>query len=206
MSVPPDRMAPVRPAGDPNKIMGVPKPVFYIVLILGLILAFYIWRRSKSNPPASDVAAGTQPSDTTNGVTAADIGGTPSDNSFATNTDMTAIEEQIKSLQDSLFQLQQSNGGNGAGLPDPSSGGTKTPGGGIPTPTPITFPFPGVNTGPPVTATPSPVGIHWFGPGGSGVSYPETNLTTTPQTNPQILPPAPQPVYGNVGAHPAVAS
>jgi hypothetical protein len=35
--------------GDPNKIMGVPKPVFWIIVIAGGILAFYLVRKAGSN-------------------------------------------------------------------------------------------------------------------------------------------------------------
>lgn len=117
MSVPPDRLA-VR-TGDPNKIMGVNKKVFWVVVVLGLVLAYYIYRKSQNNANSlATTAAGTTPTDTTNGVTAADIGGTPADNSFATATDETALEEQIQQLQTSLAQLEEANGGNG-GLPGP---------------------------------------------------------------------------------------
>ena len=130
MSVPPDRMAARTPGTikDPNKIMGLPKWAFFAIIIVGVVLAWYIYKRSQSSNAASlqTANAGTEP-DTTNGVTAADIGGTPADNSFATQTDAQAIEEQIQSLQDSLFQLQQSNGGNGAGIPTGPGGATGLP-------------------------------------------------------------------------------
>lgn len=205
MSVPPDRMA-VRQGGDPNKIMGVKKPVFWVIIALGLVLAFYIWRRTKnSGSDLQSANAGTQPD--TNGVTAADIGGTPADNSFATNTDLTAIEQQIQQLEQSLFQLQQSNGGNGAGLPGGDVGGLSTtpntgtnttggftePGG---NPGPVIGDGSGVNTpsGTPTgTSTPIPgIGtepIHYFGPGGAGI-YTPPPVTTTPQTSSGFVEPA----------------
>jgi hypothetical protein len=34
------------PTGDPNKIMGVPKPVFWIIVVVGAILAFYIVKKT----------------------------------------------------------------------------------------------------------------------------------------------------------------
>ena len=199
MSVPPDRMA-VRPAGDPNKIMGLDKKVFWVIIALGLLLAFYIWRRSKntSSSALTSANAGAEP-DTTNGVTAADIGGTPADNSFATNTDLSAIEQQIQQLQDSLFQLQQSNGGNGAGITDPSKGGSPggvtggvnpspteggimTPGGSLTT-SPITFPLNTPGSGPPIdTSTSTPIGT----PGGRPIDVPVmpgSGGIMTPQTN-----------------------
>ena len=193
MSVPPDRMAARNPGPmkDPNKIMGLPKWAFFVIIAIGLVLAWYIWKRSQASNAASlqTANAGAQP-DTTNGVTAADIGGTPADNSFATQTDAQALEEQIQALQNSLFQLQQSNGGNGAGLPN---GRTASPGGSV-TGQPITFPFPGVtpggdSSGPPIPGQPQPppseAGIHWFGPGGSGVIYPGISPTSisTPITS-----------------------
>ena len=178
MSVPPDRMAARNPGPmkDPNKIMGLPKWAFFVIIAIGLVLAWYIWKRSQANNAASlqTANAGAQP-DTTNGVTAADIGGTPADNSFATQTDAQALEEQIQALQNSLFQLQQSNGGNGAGLP---GGTTASPGGSI-TGQPITFPFPGVNggdvSGPPIPGD------------GSGVSTPGGSITG-------VLPVGPGPI------------
>lgn len=123
MSVPADRMAP-RPMGNPDKIMGMPKWAFYVVIVLGLILAYYIYKRSTAASSASlqTADAGTEP--TTNGLTAADIGGTPSDNSFATQTDEDALESQIQSLQSSYAQLAASNGGGGAGLQPGSPGGS----------------------------------------------------------------------------------
>src|SRR5215475_276492 len=119
MSVPANRMAPrsgsVQPK-DPTKIMGVKKPVFWAIVALGAVLAIYIYMRSKNQSTSAldEADAGAQPN--TNGVTAADIGGTPADNSFATQTDATALEEQIQQLQNALFQLQSTNGGNGAGI------------------------------------------------------------------------------------------
>lgn len=136
MSVPPDRMAPRTGATmkDPNKIMGLPKWAFWAIIVVGLILAWYIWKRSQSqNAAALQTAnAGAQP-DTTNGVTAADIGGTPADNSFATNTDAMALEEQIQTLENSIAELEAAHPGSttGAGIPS-----TTTPNN-YPSPTPI---------------------------------------------------------------------
>lgn len=158
MSVPPDRMA-VRnpgPMKDPNKIMGLPKWAFFVIIAIGLVIAWYVWKRSQSSNAASlqTANAGAQP-DTTNGVTAADIGGTPADNSFATQTDETALEEQIQAMQNSLFQLQQSNGGNGAGVSTTSPGGSPVPSGQnitTSTPGPIAEINPGIANSPPVTS------------------------------------------------------
>ena len=152
MSVPPDRMT-VRtgPMKDPNKIMGLPKWAFYVIIAVGLVLAWYIYKRSTSASSASlqTANAGTEP-DTTNGLTAADIGGTPSDNSFATNTDAMALEEQIQQLETSLAQLQGSGGGNGAGVGVPVAPPVTDPRG--PNPQPVSAP------GSPVVSSPSPVG------------------------------------------------
>lgn len=192
MSVPPDRMASRSGATvkDPTKIMGVKKPVFYAIVVGGLILAFYIWRRSKNNPNNLQTAnAGAEP-DTTNGVTAADIGGTPADNSFATNTDLTALEEQLQALQNSLFQLQQSNGGNGAGLPGGDPGGVSTtPPGGSNTINPGSQSGGGQMTD------------------GSGVSTPGGSITGSPPTTLPIVYPGitntpTTPVVGPVSSEP----
>ena len=180
MSVPPDRMAARTPGTikDPNKIMGLPKWAFFVVIALGVVVAWYIYKRSQSANAASlqTANAGTEP-DTTNGVTAADIGGTPADNSFATQTDEMAIEEQIQALQNSLFQLQQSNGGNGAGLPNGSSstagGGTvTTPGSSTSTDTG------GFNPNPSVTFIPNA-----FNPNPGGWSPNPEVTTIIPQSN-----------------------
>jgi hypothetical protein len=122
MSVPPDRMA--GPVRDPNKILGLPKWAFWVIMVLGVILAYYIYKHSTSSSGATldNSAAGT-----TEGVTAADIGGTPADNSFATQTDQTALEEQIQSLQNSIAELEASNGGNGAGVTTTGPGGSPGP-------------------------------------------------------------------------------
>jgi hypothetical protein len=108
-------MAPVSGPGfkDPNKIMGLPKWAFWGVMVVGVILAFYIWKRSQNS--AADSAANSN-SDADQGLTAADIGGTPEDNSFATDTDLTALEEQIQQMENSIQQLEASGGGGGAGI------------------------------------------------------------------------------------------
>lgn len=118
------------PAGPSDRWFGLPKWAVILIGVAGLLLAWYLWKNKDNKSSLGSVPAGTEP-DTTNGVTAADIGGTPADNSFATNTDLTAIEQQIQQLQNSLFQLQQSNGGNGAGINLGDPGGvsrTITPG------------------------------------------------------------------------------
>jgi len=133
-------------AKDPTKIMGVKKPIFWGILALGAILAIYLWMRSRNQNTSAlqNANAGTQPD--TNGVTAADIGGVPSDNSFETQTDAQSIEEQIQQLQDALFQLQSTNGGNGAGISPPPTtppgGNPGTNGGTVPPPR-ITWPITG---------------------------------------------------------------
>jgi hypothetical protein len=170
MSVPSNRMAPVSGPGfkDPNKIMGLPKWAFWAVIAVGVILAFYIYKKSQSN--AANSAASTN-SDADQGLTAADIGGTPADNSFATNTDLTSLEEQIQQMEDSIQQLEASGGGGGAGIgPGNGSTGTPYPVGIIPPTTgtlppitgvPITSGNPPVLTTPPVRTTspflPSPI-------------------------------------------------
>ena len=192
MSVPPDRMAARNPGTikDPNKIMGLPKWAFFVIIAIGVVLAWYIYKRSQSSNAASlqTANAGTEP-DTTNGVTAADIGGTPADNSFATQTDATALEEQIQAMQNSLFQLQQSVGGNGAGLPTTGPGGSTggdpsgavTPGGTM-TGTPVVNPIPTPFSGPPDTSTNTPIGT----PGGRPIDVPGlpgSGPVMTPQSN-----------------------
>jgi hypothetical protein len=134
MSVPPNRMTSVSGPGfkDPNKIMGLPKWAFWGVMVVGVILAFYIWKRSQNN--AANTAANSN-SDADQGLTAADIGGTPADNSFATNTDLTSLEEQIQQMEDSIAQLEASGGGGGAGITNPA-GPTTPPITGVPIPGP----------------------------------------------------------------------
>ena len=116
MSVPPDRMAPrTTHVGDPDKIMGLPKPLFWIMIALGLLIAYYVFKHSSSatsTTPAQDSNA------TTNGVTAADIGGTPQDNEFGTITDEEALQAQIQQMQNSINQLQGAPAGSttGAGV------------------------------------------------------------------------------------------
>lgn len=120
MSVPAQRMQPVKPAGDPNKIMGLPKVAFWGIIIFGVILAFYIYKHSSSNANTS-----VAPTSADQGVTSADIGGTPPDNSIAQNTDLTTLEEQILQLQNAMLQFEQNQGGTaGAGIHPASSGGT----------------------------------------------------------------------------------
>jgi hypothetical protein len=143
----------VRPTGDPTKIMGLKKPVFWGIIGAGVVLFAYLWYRSHNS---ANNAAAAGPTDSSQGLTAADIGGTPADNSFATQTDQTALEEQIQQMQDALFQLQNSNGGNGAGLPGGNPGGhtggtsTGTGVGSLPEvpPSPITSPVGSGNTAP----------------------------------------------------------
>jgi hypothetical protein len=50
VSVPSSRMVARTPAptGDPTRIMGVPKPVFWVIVIVGGILAFYLIKKSGS--------------------------------------------------------------------------------------------------------------------------------------------------------------
>lgn len=185
MSVPPDRMAARTPGTikDPNKIMGMPKWVFFVIIAVGLVVAWYVWKRSQSTNAASlqTANAGTEP-DTTNGVTAADIGGTPADNSFATQTDEMALEEQLQSMQNALFQLQQSNGGNGAGINTTGPGGS--PG---PTPTGVDITGSQTTGGQVTVGPPSPV----MKPGGSFTGAPISFPITGPGTpgNP-VLPPS----------------
>lgn len=229
MSVPPERMAPRTGAGmggDPNKIMGMPKWVFFAVIALGLILAYYIYKRSTSNSNSlTSAAAGTTVDDgttDTSGLTAADIGGTPQDNSFATQTDQTALEEQIQQLQTTLSQLQSTNGGNGASVgPNPPSTNPITnpphtePGG---NPGPVTEgvgpnppQFPPVRITTPITGSggigtpvmnpnePRPVDIPvWTNAitGGSGPTYPNSGGIPLPPHLGGVIPTAPVKVAG----------
>lgn len=122
MSVPAERMAPVRQAGDPNKIMGLPKWAFWGIIVVGIFLAFYIYKHSSQN--ANTSVAPTSPDQ---GVTSADIGGTPPDNSIAQNTDLVTLEEQLLALQNSLLQYEQNQPGMaGAGI-GPTVGGATVP-------------------------------------------------------------------------------
>lgn len=125
MSVPAQRMQPVRPAGDPNKIMGLPKALFWGIIIVGIIIAFYLFKHSSSNTNTS-----VAPTSADQGVTSADIGGTPPDNSIAQNTDLTTLEEQILQLQNAMLQFEQNQGATaGAGI-HPAFGGGAVPFGG----------------------------------------------------------------------------
>jgi hypothetical protein len=45
------------PTGDPNKIMGVSKPIFWGIVIIGVILAFYLVRKSGSSTAATTTSA-----------------------------------------------------------------------------------------------------------------------------------------------------
>ena len=190
MSVPPDRMAARTPGTikDPNKIMGLPKWAFFAIIIVGVVLAWYIYKRSQSSNAAAlqTANAGTEP-DTTNGVTAADIGGTPADNSFTTQTDAQALEEQIQSLQDSLFQLQQSNNGNGAGI-------TTGPGGATGSPSGVDITGTQSSGGQPVVdPLPTPGGITGATSGGITVwnGHPIENPLPTPLSGPTNTPTVP---------------
>lgn len=50
------------PMGDPDKIMGLPKPVFWIIIAVGAIFAFYIFKKSSSsNSGYAVMGAGDQP-------------------------------------------------------------------------------------------------------------------------------------------------
>ena len=54
MSVPANRMVPRSgPNPDPNKIMGLPKPLFWAIIIGGAILAFYLVKKSGSSSNAN---------------------------------------------------------------------------------------------------------------------------------------------------------
>ena len=135
MSVPAGRM--VAPPKDPNKIMGLPKWAFWTVIALGLILAYYIWKRSSGS--SGQTAADAVNPTTDAGLTAADVGGIPQDNSLGTVTDEMALEQQIQTLENSIAQLQASNNGNGGGVgsnpgdPNGGNGNTGSAGGGATT-------------------------------------------------------------------------
>jgi len=64
------------PPKNPNKIMGMPKWAFWAMLAGGLILAFYLYKKNQTNSQDTAASLGVDP---TQGVTAADVGGTPSD-------------------------------------------------------------------------------------------------------------------------------
>jgi hypothetical protein len=72
---------PVTPK-NPNKIMGLPKWAFWSVIVLVVILAYYLYKRNQNNtqnvatPSATDSVSYIPD---TSGLTAADVGGTPSD-------------------------------------------------------------------------------------------------------------------------------
>jgi hypothetical protein len=68
------------PPGNSGKIMGLSKPLFWGIIVVGVIVAYWLYKRNQNatqsvaTPSATDVVS----SPDTSGLTAADIGGTPS--------------------------------------------------------------------------------------------------------------------------------
>jgi len=93
------------PPKDPKKIMGMPKWAFWLILAVGLILAYYLYKRNQS---ASNNTAASLGVDSSQGLTAADIGGTPSD--YGTPYDTSGGSTVDNSAQiDALGQQLQSS-------------------------------------------------------------------------------------------------
>lgn len=163
MSVPPDRMVPrnAGPIKDPNKIMGLSKPVFFIVVALGIVLAYIIYKRSQNSSAAPATT------DSNAGLTAADIGGIPADNQFATENDATSLEGQIQALEASLAAAQALNDGSGV-LPT-------TPGNSI-----IDGPAQIINPNDPTSVITQPI-MSPPSQGNPGTGYGSTPSSPTPQ-------------------------
>lgn len=84
---------------DPKKILGMPKWVFWALMAAILILAYYLYKR---NQTSQNQTANVSPSP---GLTAADIGGTPSDTGTAYDTSggqPVDNSAQIQALSDQL--------------------------------------------------------------------------------------------------------
>lgn len=165
------RLVPRQSPGMPSeRWFGLPKWAVIAIGIVGLIVAYYVYKKSQAN----NTTTSTDVNPTTDaGLTAADVGGIPQDNSLGTVTDELALEQQIQAMQNSIAQLENSNGGNGAGLQGYHSG--QTGGGPIPiTNGPPNTP-PGGSPGPvpglPGQGAKTPVGIG----GGSNVTNTWTN-------------------------------
>jgi hypothetical protein len=106
---------------NPNKIMGLPKWAFFLILAVGLILAYYLYKRNQtSQDQTANLGVSPEP-----GLTAADIGGTPSDlgtsydtsggQGYDNSAQISALGDQIQSSLDDLSTQVSSLAGAGIG-------------------------------------------------------------------------------------------
>jgi hypothetical protein len=107
---------------NPNKIMGLPKWAFWLILAGGLLLAFYLYKKNQQNSQDQTANSGVSP---TYGLTAADIGGTPSDYGTPYDTSggqvldnsaqITALGDQLQSSLTDLSSQISALAGSGIG-------------------------------------------------------------------------------------------
>lgn len=132
MSVPANRMP-----KDPSKIMGLSKPMFYGIVVVGIILAYYIYTRSSSSSSTSTNTSGDSGAgaDTTQAYDAgfqdaisAAQSGTPDSSSLDTGqNDAAAISSLDTDLQSSLSDLSSSISGLASAGVGPSAASATQP-------------------------------------------------------------------------------
>lgn len=100
------------PPKTPGKIMGLPKWAFWSISVLVVILAYYLYKRNQNNqnqsastPSATDSVSYIPD---TSGLTAADVGGTPSDSGTVYQpgdytAQFDAIQQQIGQSESDLM-------------------------------------------------------------------------------------------------------
>lgn len=80
----------------------LPKWAIWSIVLVVIIVGYYLWKRHQSNQDASIA-----PTDPNQGLASAYIGGVPTDNSFATTTDLLGLQSQLSQMQLSMIQLGQ---------------------------------------------------------------------------------------------------